>query len=520
MISSPTTFSIVLLAPTVVAFYNPTCLPTTTLVKVSTPNVGTVTRRRRQELFQFEAKSKQQYLRIQRTKSRGNRDTFELQTAVATLRKDLGNGQVDVIDLHSQLHYGNEDYFAFYNDASFNERYQKVFYELIASNDFLQTTDGNTKRLLPSSDERFPNPIMPTPSDEATARAYGLACQLNVINYTQKNWVHCDTTREEFEAMVNGQNDDGDGSTQQAQVPPWTLASTTTSPIQEYTSALLRPRTPSTALPSNYISSQRLFSNLFLPGSTLVAVFRLLLWIFSPSPEVSILLLDWSSLIDPKPTGGISPVFSPVIRSVLNGNWIEAKRLVFAQLLVSGQTAGGKDLILVKGRNKVAIDILSRSVMENRIFDSNAIATNNSIEPTKSRNAILYGTMHCQDLQSQLESFGYRLSEVDWRTCWKVSVPSLGSGGVFESISRSGGRRGLDDLGLGLLVVPLYLLIGGLDWLVTVEGVAESIDSASYLDCTYLAIFYLVRHIALYLGLAKFVIQWDGEINLFGTSSR
>ena len=360
---------------------------------------------------------------------------------------------------------------------------------------------------------------MPTPSDEATARAYGLACQLNVIDYTQKNWIHCDTTREEFESMVNGQNDDG-GISNQAQVPAWTLASTTTSPIQEYTSALLRPRTPSTALPSDYISSQRLFSNLFLPGSTLVAVFRLLLWIFSPSPEVSILLLDWSSLIDPKPTGGISPVFSPVIRSVLNGNWVEAKRLVFAQLLVSGQSAGGKDLILVKGRNEVAIEILRKSVVDIGIRNVDTIATNNAMNQTNSRNAILYGTMHCQDLQSRLESFGYRLSEVDWRTCWKVSVPSLGTGGVFESISRSGGRRGLDDLGLGLLVVPLYLLIGGLDWLVTVEGVAESIDSASYLDCSYLVVFYLVRHVALYLGLAKFVVQWDGEVNLFGSSSR
>ena len=82
---------------------------------------------RRQQLFQFQARNKQNYLRIQRTKNRGNRDTFELQTAVVTLRKDSGNGKVDVIDLHSQLHFGNEDYFSLYNDASFNERYQKVF---------------------------------------------------------------------------------------------------------------------------------------------------------------------------------------------------------------------------------------------------------------------------------------------------------------------------------------------------------------------------------------------------------
>ena len=101
-----------------------------------------------------------------------------------------------------------------------------------------------------------------------------------------------------------------------------------------------------------------------------MSVFRLLLWIFSPSPEVSILLLDWSSLIDPKPTGGMSPVFNPVLRSIVNGNWMEAKRLVFAQLLVSGQTAGGQDLVLVKGRNDVAMDVLKRTVVDG---SSNAV---------------------------------------------------------------------------------------------------------------------------------------------------
>ena len=398
----------------------------------------------------------------------------------------------------------------------------------------LQTNHDGTKRLLPNPDpisrQQFPNPIMPPPNDEATANAYGLTCQLNVIDYTRSNWIHCDTTREEFNSMImNAPQQDMEGSSkkqpqlpqQQQQQPAWALASTTASPIQEYAGAILKPKTPSIPSSSNYISSQRLFSNLFLPGSNLVAAFRLLLWIFSPSPEVSILLLDWSSLNDPKPTGGMSPVLTPVIRSIVNGNWMEAKRLVFAQLLVSGQTAGGQDLVLVKGRNDVAIEVLKKATGgDNTAMDGETVS--NRVEPSlrpvrNKRNAVLYGAMHCQDLQSKLENLGYSVSKVDWRTCWSVTVPSPGSGGVFESISKSGGREGLDDLGFGLLVLPFYLMIGGLDWLATVQGIAQSLDSASYLDCVAVALFYLVRHVALYLGLAKFVVQWDGEVNLFGT---
>jgi hypothetical protein len=217
----------------------------------------------------------------------------------------------------------------------------------------------------------------------------------------------------------------------------------------------------------------------------------------------------------------MSPVLNPVIGSIVNGNWMEAKRLVFAQLLVSGQTAGGKDLVLVEGRNDVAMEVLKRWTTEIGIHDDETVAT--TVEPLKSlksRIAVLYGAMHCQDLQSKLERLGYSVSKVDWRTCWSVTVPSSGPGGVFESISKSGGRESLDDLGFGLLVLPLYLMVGGLDWLATVQGIAQSLDSGSYLDCIAVAVFYLVRHVALYLGLAKFVIEWDGEVNLFGTTNR
>ena len=74
-------------------------------------------------------KQKQKFLRIQpKNQSRNNKQRiFELQTAVATLSRKNDDGTEVVIDLHSQLHFGEEDYFKFYNDDAFVDNYDNVF---------------------------------------------------------------------------------------------------------------------------------------------------------------------------------------------------------------------------------------------------------------------------------------------------------------------------------------------------------------------------------------------------------
>ena len=68
------------------------------------------------------------YIRIQPRNTRGNRRTFELQTAVTTLSKTLDNGDISTVDLHSQLHFGDEAYFQFYNDEQFfGSKYDNIF---------------------------------------------------------------------------------------------------------------------------------------------------------------------------------------------------------------------------------------------------------------------------------------------------------------------------------------------------------------------------------------------------------
>lgn len=472
------------------------------------------------------------YIRIQPRNVRGNRRIFELQTAVATLAKKLPNGETSVIDLHSQLHFGDDSYFNFYNDEeAFGTKYDNIFYELIVSQELLQTnaTDG-TQYLAPlplssssnyNSRNRNRNPIGPPMSDENTADSYGLACQLNVIDYTKDKWIHCDATREQYQSIINNGNSNN-ASGQDDGTPIWALASTAAAPVQEYISALYRPSTPSTSSKDiSKFSSTRLFSNLFLEGNSLATFFRLLLWTFSPSPEVSILLLDWSSLVNPKPTGGVSPVFIPVMESLLSGNLNEARKLVFAQLLVSGQTSGGRDLNLVRKRNSVAMEKLIRTVDS---LDDTDTDTDTDTDVRGSKNALLYGAMHCQDLQSRFEKMGYNVQKVEWRTAWSVSVPTFGSADTDSEDRRVGGlswgnfalTSDPKDIAIGLVIVPLYLLVGGLDWLGTAQDIAKSLDEGALMDGFFIAAFYLMRHLAMYLGLSKFVVSWDGEANLFG----
>ena len=76
-------------------------------------------------------KSPIKYLRIKPKRSRNNKQrVFELQTAITTLvrKNNNNNGIEEVIDLHSQLHFGEEEYFQFYNDKNeFGKEYDQVF---------------------------------------------------------------------------------------------------------------------------------------------------------------------------------------------------------------------------------------------------------------------------------------------------------------------------------------------------------------------------------------------------------
>mmetsp|Transcript_21358 Transcript_21358/g.31695 ORF Transcript_21358/g.31695 Transcript_21358/m.31695 type:complete len:602 (-) Transcript_21358:220-2025(-) len=461
------------------------------------------------------------YIRIQPRTYRGNRRKFELQTAVTTFEKRIQNSENQnmetvTVDLHAQVHFGDPSYFNMYNDdAIFSSKYDRVHYELVVDESMLQSVEGGSttnadsgkkrRRLLPMEDGR--NPIMPSQRDSQTAAQYGLSCQVDTINYGKNDkWIHADFTREEFAretAKPRNNNVNADSTSNIFTLASTATAAATSLPGAEVFAALFRPATPSTPVTSRV--TRRLFSNLFLPGDSFASAMRALLWTAVPCPEVSVLLLDWSSLL-PRPGGGLSAVAVPVLECLLTGNLMEARRLVFSQMIVSGQSAEENsdraENVIVGRRNARALDVLTRSIEQDGCR----------------KNALLYGGMHCRDLHRRLRDLGFVPKQTVWRTAWSVDVPSFGTGsnergGVMSPAFAA--SSSLAAIAAGLVAVPLYLAIGGLDWIATVRDVTASIGEGQVSDGMLEVILYLVRHVALYLGLAKFVVEWDG-VDFFG----
>jgi hypothetical protein len=76
--------------------------------------------------------------------------------------------------------------------------------------------------------------------------------------------------------------------------------------------------------------------------------------------------------------------------------------------------------------------------------------------------------------------------------------------GVVESMSVST----LESVAVGLVVLPLYMLVGGFDWVSTIGDAENSLRGGMYLDGIAAVLLYLMRHVAMYVGIAKFVVDW------------
>ena len=433
-----------------------------------------------------------QYIRVLK---RGTQ--YDVQTAVTTFRKR--SVDATVVDLHSQIHFADESYYQYYS----NFNYDATLYELLVGEDMLSPIQNSLQSL--KSVGEMTNPIQPTQIDRNTASQYGLNCQVDCINYCQENWFHADLTREEFIAAVK------EGKTQQQRRqddrPLWALASTSpTNTLQEGISSLLNPP----ALSASSKLSRRLFSHLFLPGSSFAILLRSLLWIV-PSPELSILLVDWSTI-----TSKTSDIAIPALLSLIMGRWGTARRLVFAQVLVGGASEGdgSKNGVLIEKRNERAIHVLDMVQKKDG----------------KKNIALLYGAGHCQDLTQRLIQEGYIPVKKEWRTAFKATPPNLGdfyldvedwkriqrqqvsteidaSSWTLQSVDTST----LESVAVSLVVLPLYLLLGGFDWVATISDLSNALDVGSYVNGLATVIVYLVRHVALYVAISKVIVDWGGK---------
>ena len=516
------------------------------------------------------------YIRIQK---RGRH--YDVQTAITTFRSGRSANDTTTttttttVDLHAQIHFADESYYNYFNDEAFGSRYDKVLYELIVDERFLEQASPSTipgfRRLSSSSSTTGGvNPIAPTPIDQNTALQYGLQCQVDGIRYCQDDWIHADLTREEFLSQLNCDKDYNrgeiiqEGLPGQQKQPLWALASTSaTYPGYELVSSLLRPLTTRDGGSSSSAAlTRRLFTHLFLPGDALSGWIRAILWLGVPSPELSIVLVDWSSLsyvghqqrsrrrrrlyddidnIDNDTTYGIapiSPIAAPVLLSLLLGKWGTARRLVFGQVLVAGQSSsnadGSRNGVLIDKRNERAMDVLRQSL--------SSLSYSSSERGKKRRNvALLYGAGHCRDLHQRLVQVdGMIPIRTEWRTAFRATAPQWGKDlvatvnqdgivvtndwtvGVSTNeqtalecmdkkvVKSNSSISTLESVAVGLVILPLYMLIGGFDWVSTIRDAEYSFRGGLYVDGIVLILLYVLRHAAMYVGLSKFVVDLGG----------
>lgn len=474
-----------------------------------------------------------------------------MQTAVTSFQKSTNNdivngengGTKSTVDLHAQIHFGDASYYDYFNDdTTFGSKYDRVLYELVVEDQMLSPVSPSSRlqQLRPmtgnsSSTSQNMNPIVPTQSDRNTASQYGLQCQVDGIRYCKDGWVHADLTREEFVRLLSEHEQRQHQRPNSSKQPLWALASTSaTYPGSELVTSLLRPLNANNPSASAALT-RRLFTHLFLPGDALSGWIRAILWFGVPSPELSIMLVDWSSLsyvnrgsrrrrgfskdnVDSN-IGPISPIAAPVFLSLLTGNWGTARRLVFGQVLVAGQSNNddtSKNGVLIDKRNERAIVTLREIEEEN----GNA---------TKQNLALLYGAGHCRDLHRRMIEEGFVPFRTEWRTAFRAAAPAWD--GYFkaqesqgpiselteigEGIIKSMSKSTLESVAVGLVILPLYLLIGGLDWVSTIADIGNALEGGLYIDGVAGVVLYLVRHVALYVAISKFVVDWGGNEGVF-----
>lgn len=368
---------------------------------------------------------------------------FAFQTAVTTWKKNHFT-----LQLHSQVHLGSKSYYDYYTtDPIFDSI--PILYELLVDEQLLQYDNPDLARLQ--------WPVQASSSDQALALQYGWECQANLIDYARRNWYHADWTRQEY-------------STREAN--PMAPAGS-----EAATALFVGP-----PLSSNPESRRRIFTNLFLPGNYFALFLRSVLWIAVPSPELSILLLDWSSTWQDEGAksskGQISPIAQAVLQSLASGQWLVMRQLLFGQVLLGGhKTSRATCGASIDGRNDRALQAVDAAFEK---LDTREVC-------------LLYGCNHCPDLHRKLQAKGFSHQSTQWRTVWSISKDDIASNATNWKVFIAAG-------------IVCYLGIDGADWIGTIQEIFSPSDIVSSGLATLL---YLLRHVGLYLGMSKFLLDMN-----------
>lgn len=137
----------------------------------------------------------------------------------------------------------------------------------------------------------------------------------------------------------------------------------------------------------------------------------------------------------------------------------------------------GPQTVLIKERNAVALNEVTRAHAQ-------------GCKGT----ALIYGGLHGPDLDTRLQrDMGFQRTSIEWITAWRIAVPA-----PQTSVSTLAGA------------LSLYLSLDALDWILTIQGIADSTAEAGGWDnALALAVAYVIRHALLYYSIGRWVISWE-----------
>eukprot|EP00903_Cladosiphon_okamuranus_P019887 g18279.t1 len=448
-------------------------------------------------------------------------------TRRSTSERDGADNAAEVL-LVSMVHLADQDYYTEIMREA--DSFDRVLFELIAGPDVSGLDSGGNRAVTEY--------VYPTREQNILARSYGLAAQLNCLNYcylcTERTdngpsrrssskksprWVLADLSRDEIVRLQQSQGEKEIG------LGGWQGF------MEEVTRALVVGRQ----------AGNKILPKFFPPlGSSLnrpALVLRALLWLV-PSPEAGIMCFDWARSY-PR-AGGVSVLASSIAESVISGDFFTAKKLGFAQQIVSGQAGGGNwgqsDEVVVKARNRVVVE-----------------ETERALEDGCRKIMVLYGGLHMQDLSAQLcKQLDATREPAGWRTAWVVPTKAKAKSAVANRITSSrmgspdaaalAGRleqrqmmqaEGQGQVGMlgdevsddvmnrrwGPLIVAAlaYVAVGAWDWTDTVEALTRQLESGgppleAFGSALVISALYVARHAYLYYGLARWLVEWEKKL--------
>ena len=386
-----------------------------------------------------------------RLRERARDRSWALQSATVTLR-DVGGGRT--LRVCALVHYGERGYYRGVAEAFRVEGDGRAatLVELITSRVNLVEGEGWGGDVGGEGDApklfRLGTELAPTREARALARAHGLEAQLDVLDARQEGWFVADVTREELIALRE----------EAGEIPVASGSGRSASPTRT-----LPPALEALAVTAFGRAGARDPARLFT---------RLGCWLV-PCPEAHLLLLDWVWA-----GGRPSEVLGALVDCCASGDLLGARRLAFAQMIVSAQArgpagGGADEPILVARRNDVAIDGVAKA------FKANVRSVN-----------LLYGGLHAPGLiECARERLNMEVVDVEWRDAWRVRPPANASP-------------------LRYVIVPLLLGVDGTDWAQSLHDVVV-LSAGGGLVSTLL---YIVRHAALYYALGKWLLEWNRQL--------